>query len=118
MGKTITLRRGFDIRLKGAAAQVLTECPFSDVMAVKPPDFPQVKPKILVKPGDIVQAGQCLFHDKHRPELRFTSPVSGEVAEIILGQKRRPLEIRILPDRNETRYISFPHQTSSIYLLT
>src|SRR5690606_21008870 len=64
----------------------------------------------IVSPGDTIQAGQCLFTDKLRPELQFTSPISGEVAEVVLGAKRRPMEIRILPDKDNIQYKSFPVQ--------
>lgn len=107
MNKTIHIRRGYDIRLIGEAEKVVEQAPFSDLFAVKPPDFPAITPKLLVQPGDEVLAGQALFYDKDRPNLRFPSPVSGEVTEIVRGEKRRILEVRILPDR-EVRYATFP----------
>ncbi len=108
MGKTINIRRGFDIKLKGAAEKSTTEVPVSDVIAVRPPDFPGVVPKLLVEAGDEVLAGQAIFFDKNRPNIRFPSPVSGEVAEVVRGEKRRILEIRILADRKGMRYAEFP----------
>lgn len=108
MGKSISIRRGFDIKLKGAAEKSTSELPVSDIVAVKPADFPTVIPKLLVEAGTEVLAGQPLFYDKDRPNLRFPSPVSGEVAEIVRGEKRRILEVRILADRGDTRYVEFP----------
>jgi len=108
MGKVIRIRRGYDIKLVGSAQKTLSPAPSSDVIAIKPADFRKVNPKLLVAPGEIVQAGQPLFTDKNRPDLHFTSPVSGEIAEIVLGEKRKIHEIRILPDKHETKYISFP----------
>lgn len=108
MGKSISIRRGYNIKLEGAAEKTTSEIPVSDIIAIKPPDFPSVVPKLLVEPGAEVLAGQAIFFDKNRPNLRFTSPVSGEVAEIVRGEKRRILEIRILPDRGDTRYVEFP----------
>lgn len=108
MGKQISIRRGFDIKLKGLAEKSTTELPNSDLIAIKPPDFPAITPKLLVEAGDEVLAGQALFFDKNRPNLRFPSPVSGEVAEVVRGAKRRIMEIRILADRKETRYAEFP----------
>jgi Na+-transporting NADH:ubiquinone oxidoreductase subunit A len=110
MGKQISIRRGYDIKLKGAAEKSTTDLPTSDIIAIKPPDFMAVIPKLLVEPGDEVLAGQALFFDKDRPNLRFPSPVSGEVAEIVRGAKRRILEVRILADRKETRYAKFPKE--------
>lgn len=96
---TINLRRGFDIKLEGAASKTLTDLAISAIVAVQPPDFPHIIPKLVVKPGDEVQAGAPLFHDKDHPELFFTAPVSGEVVEIVRGEKRRILEVRILADK-------------------
>ncbi|HCR49409.1 MAG TPA: NADH:ubiquinone reductase (Na(+)-transporting) subunit A, partial [Bacteroidetes bacterium] len=76
---TINLRRGFDIKLEGAAPKTLSDLAVSAIVAVQPLDFPHITPKMVVKPGDEVQAGAPLFHDKDHPELFFTAPVSGEV---------------------------------------
>jgi Na+-transporting NADH:ubiquinone oxidoreductase subunit A len=108
MSRTITIKRGYDIKLKGNAEKNITSSSSSSIVAVKPTDFRLVKPKLVVTPGESIQAGECLFHDKNRPELRFTSPVSGEIAEITLGPKRRIDEIRILTDKEQTKYKSFP----------
>lgn len=107
MGKNVTIRKGYDIKLQGAAEKSVTDLPVSDVIAVKPPDFRNVIPKLLVEAGDEVLAGQPLFFDKNRPDVRFTSPVSGEIADIVRGEKRRIMEIRILPDKNGNRYVEF-----------
>ncbi len=108
MGKQITIRRGYDIKLEGAAEKTTNDAAASDVIAVKPPDFPAVTPKLLVETGDEVLAGQPIFFDKNRPNLRFTSPVSGEVADVVRGEKRRIMEIRIIPDKKGMRYVEFP----------
>lgn len=107
MGKTINIRRGYDIKLVGAAEKSTTDLPVSDVIAVKPSDFSGIIPKLLVAAGDEVVAGQALFYDKDRPNLRFPAPVSGEVVEVVRGEKRRILEIRILADRSNPRYAEF-----------
>jgi len=110
MGKTITIRRGYDIKLEGLAEKRITNLPISDVIAIKPPDFKQVIPKPIVEPGEQVLAGQILFFDKKRPNLRFPSPVSGEIADIVRGDKRRIMEIRILPDKSGLHYVEFPKE--------
>jgi len=107
MGKTINIRRGYDIKLVGAAEKSTSDLPVSDIIAVKPSDFPGVIPKLLVAQGDEVLAGQALFYDKDRPNLHFPAPVSGEIAEIVRGEKRRILEIRILADRSNPRYVDY-----------
>jgi Na+-transporting NADH:ubiquinone oxidoreductase subunit A len=107
MGKNITLRRGYDIRLKGTAEKVLHEIAPPGVIALRPGDFPDVTPRLALEPGQEVLAGQTLFLDKNRPELRFASPVSGEVADVVRGEKRRILEVRVLVDAGGVRYHAF-----------
>ncbi len=115
MGRTINIRRGYDIKLTGAPERTLLEHHPADVFAIKPSDFNKVKPKIIVGPGDSILAGQSLFTDKLRPDLCFPSPVSGEIAEIILGEKRRIQEIRILRDKDQNRYVDFtPTEPSNL----
>ncbi len=107
MSRTITIKRGYDIKLKGAAEKTISASNASSIVAIKPTDFRFVKPKLHVSPGESIKAGECLFHDKNRPKLRFTSPVSGEIAEIKLGPKRKIEEIRILVDKAQTHYKPF-----------
>lgn len=106
MSKTITIKKGYDIKIKGPAEKKITELPFSDVIALKPHNFPTVIPKLSVEVGQEVLAGQSLFYDKNNPKIRLPSPVSGEVVGIVRGDKRRILEIRIIPDL-ETKYTTF-----------
>ncbi|MDQ3100713.1 MAG: Na(+)-translocating NADH-quinone reductase subunit A [Bacteroidota bacterium] len=98
MSKSIRIRRGLDIRLKGEAEKVIVRTDHPKVVAVKPTDFHGLVPKVLVKPGDQVKAGTPLFSDKYNERLLFSSPVSGEVADVVRGEKRRVLEVRILAD--------------------
>ncbi|MFN4147440.1 MAG: Na(+)-translocating NADH-quinone reductase subunit A [Runella sp.] len=107
MGKKITIRKGYDIRLEGKADYQITDLPASRVVALKPPDFSTIVPRLSVDLGQEVLAGQPLFHDKNNPRLLFCSPVSGEVVEIVRGEKRRIMEVRVMPDR-EIIYQVFP----------
>jgi len=100
MSKTIKIKKGVDIKLKGTAEHVVAKLDRPEIFAVKPTDFHNLTPKMEVREGDEVKAGSVLFHDKYRDKIKFTSPVSGEVAEIRRGAKRRILEVRILPDAN------------------
>lgn len=106
MSKTIRIRKGLDIRLKGDAEPVLVQTDPAKVVALKPTDFHGLVPKVLVKPGDKVLAGSALFGDKYNERVLYTSPVSGEVADVVRGEKRKVLEVRILADA-QTRYEDF-----------
>jgi Na+-transporting NADH:ubiquinone oxidoreductase subunit A len=106
-GRNVRINRGYDIKLIGAAAAQCVDLPVSDLVAVKPSDFRGVVPKLLVKVGDEVQAGQPVFFDKNREELKFPAPVSGEIVDIVRGEKRRILEVRILPDKSNVKYVDY-----------
>jgi Na+-transporting NADH:ubiquinone oxidoreductase subunit A len=98
MSKIIKLRKGLDIHLVGEPAPRLIEACGSDTYAVSPPDFAGVLPKLLVREGDRVKAGSPLFFDKAHEEIVFTSPVSGVVAEIRRGEKRKLLSVVVATD--------------------
>jgi len=93
MSRSIKLKKGFDIRLEGAAEKSLAGTINPLMYGVKPIDFPGLIPKLDIRPGDEVEAGTSLFHDKIRPEIKFTSPVSGKVVSVERGDRRKILEI-------------------------
>lgn len=93
MSKQIKLRKGLNIRLIGKADKILIPEERPDRFGVKPIDFPGLVPKMCVKPGDSVRAGTPLFFDKQRPEIKFTSPVSGVVKDVVRGERRKILEV-------------------------
>ena len=106
MSKIIKLCKGLDIRLQGEAAKTIVNAPKASEYAVSPLDFEGVTPKMLVKVGDKVEAGSPLFFDKKRPEILFTSPVSGTVAAVNRGEKRKILSVVVAADAENT-YKSF-----------
>lgn len=106
MSKYIKIRRGLNIKLEGEANKTIADLPLPETFAIKPPDFIGVTPVLLVKQGDEVEAGSPLFADKNNEAIRFCSPVSGEIIDIVRGEKRRILEVKILADK-ETSYIDF-----------
>jgi len=93
MSLSVKLKRGLDIRISGNAERKLAPDVHSKLYGVKPIDFPGLTPKLNVRTGDRVQAGTPLFHDKVRPEVFFTSPVSGKVLAIVRGDRRKLLEV-------------------------
>lgn len=107
MSETIKLKKGFDINLAGKAEKKIADLPLPETFAIKPTDFAGiVQTKLNVKEGDTVKAGSPLMHDKAFEDIIYASPVSGEVAEVVRGAKRKILEIRILADK-EISYENF-----------
>jgi Na+-transporting NADH:ubiquinone oxidoreductase subunit A len=101
MSNDIRIKRGLTLRLKGEADKTLVDAPRSKTYAVKPPDFHSVIPKMVVKEGAKVKVGDELFFSKYTDQIRFTSPVSGTVKEIVRGEKRRILEVVIEADASD-----------------
>jgi len=107
MSQRITLKKGFDINLIGEVRSDLVNNLQSSSFALKPSDFFGIKrPKLLVRPGDEVMAGSPILFDKFCKSIMYTSPVSGEITDIIRGEKRKLEEIRILPDK-KNKYLEF-----------
>ena len=96
--QTIKLKKGLDIPFEGQAAETLGSVRRPEVFHVVPDQFAGITPKLDVKVGDRVKAGSPLFHDKAFESLFFTSPVSGEVKEIVRGDRRKILSIDVLAD--------------------
>ena len=101
MSNNIYLKKGLDLPISGAAAQNTRKVLVPDVVAVKPTDFRGLVPKLLVREGDRVLAGSPVLADKMAQNILFTSPVSGTVAEVVRGEKRKLLEVRIKADAKQ-----------------
>lgn len=101
MSNNIDLKEGLNIPISGTAAQNTKKTVVPDVIAVKPTDFKGLLPRLLVKEGDKVLAGSPVLADKKNPDIIITSPVSGTVAEIVRGDKRKLLEVRIKADAQQ-----------------
>ena len=114
MPKTIRIRKGLNIHLKGRAEKVSFTVPSDGLYAVFPDDFPAVAPKLEVSQGDRVLAGDVLFRFKKSENVCFTSPVSGIVEEIRRGERRKVEMILIRADVEQSyRGFSLPENPSS-----
>ena len=99
-------KKGYDIKLAGAAGKLRSPIEKPKQYALQPPDFLGIKPKLLVKVGDMVKIGTPLFIDKQNPEYNFVSPASGEVVEINRGERRAIQEV-VVKDDGEDQYEVF-----------
>jgi len=103
MSNHIRLRKGLNIPLKGKASNQITKHISSNIVAVKPSDFRNFSPKLLIKEGDAVLAGSPVLADKKNLSVRLCSPVSGTVKEIVRGEKRKLLAVLIENDHKNER---------------
>ena len=115
MAEIIRLRKGLDIRLLGEPVKEITELELSGTYAVCPDNFTGVTPKPVVKEQQIVKAGEALFIDKNHPDVKFVSPVSGEVLAVNRGARRKVLSIVVKPDAKQS-WVEF--KTKSVQSLS
>ena len=98
----IVVKKGLNLSLVGQSAHKILTPKLSKSFSIYPSDFHGVFAKLIVKENDIVKAGDILFYDKNSEKVKFCSPVSGRVEEIIRGDRRVVLEIKIVSDEKET----------------
>ncbi|WP_106827745.1 Na(+)-translocating NADH-quinone reductase subunit A [Parabacteroides pacaensis] len=98
MANVIKIKKGLDINLKGKANEVMLSGGNSETYAIVPDSFNGITPKVIAKVGDKVKAGSVLMIDKNHPEIKFVSPVSGEVIAVNRGEKRKVLNIVVKPE--------------------
>ncbi|HKL71608.1 MAG TPA: Na(+)-translocating NADH-quinone reductase subunit A [Marinilabiliaceae bacterium] len=106
MSEVIKIRKGLNIPLAGKAEKVFGQTHLPSLFAIKPTDFHGLTPKMVVKVDDLVQIGSVLFHDKYRPEIKFVSPVSGIVKDIVRGERRVIQEV-IIENNDKDEYVDF-----------
>jgi len=100
--KIIYLSRGLNLNIKGKAEKAFFDNIEIKNYAVQPGNFRGIVPipKVVVEVGDKVLAGDLLFYDKKKPEIKFVAPVSGEVIAIRRGARRSIKQIVIAADKN------------------
>ncbi len=101
MSTDIRIKKGLNIKLVGEADKTTTELPIGNEFALKLADFHGITPKLLAREKTIVKAGEALFYNKADDRILFPSPVSGEVVEVVRGEKRKVLEIKIKADSTQ-----------------
>ncbi|CAM3689496.1 Na(+)-translocating NADH-quinone reductase subunit A [Xenorhabdus thuongxuanensis] len=84
----IKIKKGLDLPIAGAPAQVIEDGPAIRHVALLGEEYVGMRPSMLVKEGEHVKKGQILFEDKKNPGVVFTSPVSGKIVTIGRGERR------------------------------
>jgi Na+-transporting NADH:ubiquinone oxidoreductase subunit A len=102
MSNDIRIKKGLDIKLNGEAEKTVEQAIISNYSTIRPEDFHGVTPKLVAKEGTLVKAGSTLFFDKSQETVKFSSPVSGKVVEVLRGPKRRIDAIKIEADKTQT----------------
>jgi Na+-transporting NADH:ubiquinone oxidoreductase subunit A len=102
MANVIKLRKGLDIHLQGKAEEKKIQLKSNGRYALVPDDFEGITPKVVVHEGDQVKAGDALFVNKQYPEVKFASPVSGTVREVVRGERRKVLCVKVDADAQQS----------------
>ena len=101
MSKDIKIKKGLNIRLKGEAEKTLSKAPRSRTFVIRPSDFHLITPKLVIKEGAKLKAGDVIFYSKTEEKIQFVSPVSGIIQKIERGAKRVITEIVIEADQKD-----------------
>ena len=101
MANLFKLRKGLDINLAGRAERKKIQLKSNGKYALQPDCFIGVVPKVVVKEGDKVKAGDALFINKNYPEMKFASPVSGTVTAVERGERRKVLAVKVDADATQ-----------------
>ncbi len=102
MSKVIRIKRGLNIRLKGTAEKITANAPRSRTFSFRPEDFHLTTPKMVVKEGAKLKAGDEVFYSKDQETIRFLSPVSGTLSEIKRGPRRVITDVVIEADSEDS----------------
>ncbi|MCJ7466229.1 MAG: Na(+)-translocating NADH-quinone reductase subunit A [Maribacter sp.] len=105
MSKDIRIKKGLNINLVGAAEHETSKAVLSNVYEINLSDFHGLTPKLLLKQGAEIKAGEAIFFNKNREDMLFVSPVSGEIVEVERGARRRILSIKILADKSQENFL-------------
>lgn len=100
MSIKITLKKGLDLNILGAVSDFSTKVATAATVAIIPDDFPGFTPKLEVKEGDSVEAGQPLLRDKFCPQIKLVSPAAGSVKAVERGPRRKIERILIAVDQS------------------
>ncbi|MEY8870497.1 Na(+)-translocating NADH-quinone reductase subunit A [Meridianimaribacter flavus] len=106
MSNDIKIKKGLNINLKGDAEKTTENAIISNYCTIRPEDFHSIIPKLVAKEGTKVKAGETVFYNKDAEDMKFVSPVSGEVVEVARGERRRIMAIKIQADKEQT-YVDF-----------
>lgn len=106
MANVIKLRKGLDINLRGKAAKQKFSVKAAAQYALVPDDFVGMTPKVVVREGDKVKAGDALFVNKKQTDVKFASPVSGVVQAVVRGDRRKVLRVVVEADKDQ-QYVDF-----------
>lgn len=94
----IKITKGLDLNLKGTAEPQLLTIERPAAYAVYPADYHGLQPRLSVKEGQHVKAGDTILTDKQTGTIHITAPVSGTIRQIERGERRKLIALHLQPD--------------------
>ena len=89
------IKKGLDLPISGIPSPEIEDSSKISSVAILGSDYVGLKPTMLVKVGDFVQAGQKILEDKKNLGVFITAPSSGTISSINRGEKRRFISVEI-----------------------
>ncbi len=89
----IKVKKGHNINIAGVPSRDNLAPIINKSVSLSPESFRYIKPKLLVREGDIVRLGDPIFFDKLCPEVKWPAIASGKISRIIYGERRSIKEI-------------------------
>ncbi len=106
MANTIRIKKGLDIKIEGKASEKISKIKPASVIEITPDHYHGIIPKMIVKGGETVKAGTPLFFNKNSEAMKFVSPVSGTVREVVRGERRKVMQI-VIENDNKNESVEF-----------
>jgi len=91
----VSVKKGYDLNLAGEPSPACDQLAPPAKVGFHPNRIPFIKPRLRVKEGESVLAGEPLLEDKRNPRVTFPVPGSGRVSRIVFGPRRVITEIVI-----------------------
>jgi len=107
------IQKGINIPLAGAPEKSIIDLTGQSKLKIHPNRIKGIKPKLLVKEGDLVNTGSILFFDKVIGDVKFVSPITGKIKSIKLGERRVIEEICIESSTKFNEFLKSPIYTST-----
>lgn len=101
MSDLIKIKKGLDLKLIGeATGDIAKTTNPSTTFAVFPSDYPGFTPKLAIKEGDLVKAGEMILYDKSDCDIAIVSPICGSVSKVVRGERRKIERIEITANKS------------------
>ena len=94
--KSFKIKKGHNIRIDSVPEKIIKKVVSPNILVFHPCSIKNLKTKLLVKEGDMVNIGSPLFFNKMNKDALFTSSCSGKVNKIVFGPRRIVERIEII----------------------